>query len=99
MVLVIVALVGYFAFVTIENNSRDTLTVPTDSTTQIAQPTCFVGGCSSELCTDQQGAVSTCIYKAEYACYKTSVAKCERQPDGQCGWTSTVELTSCLMGK
>ncbi len=61
------------------------------------QPTCFVGGCSGQLCSDQLGAVSTCEYKQEYACYKT--ATCERQPNGQCGWTQTVELTSCLMGK
>lgn len=55
---------------------------------------CFVGGCSGQLCTDQPGAISTCEWREEYACYQT--ATCERQPDGQCGWTETPELTTCL---
>lgn len=55
---------------------------------------CFVGGCSAQLCTDDPGAVSTCEYRAEYACYKT--ARCERQPGGQCGWTETSKLKACL---
>jgi len=55
---------------------------------------CFVGGCSAQLCTDNPDAVSTCEYRAEYACYKT--ATCERQDNGQCGWTEDSELRSCL---
>ncbi|MEN9653970.1 MAG: hypothetical protein RL235_82, partial [Chlamydiota bacterium] len=59
-----------------------------------SQGTCYVGGCSSQICSDQQGVVTTCEYKEEYACYKT--AKCERQADGKCGWTQTPELIACL---
>jgi|GEM_PF-1431404 len=55
---------------------------------------CYVGGCSAQLCTDDPEAVSTCEYRPEYACYKT--ATCERQDNGQCGWTETSELRSCL---
>ena len=55
---------------------------------------CYVGGCSSEICSDQEGVVSTCIYKEEYACYKA--AACARQGDGKCGWTQTGELKACL---
>ena len=55
---------------------------------------CFIGGCSAEVCSDQGGMVSTCEYREEYACYKT--ATCERQSSGQCGWTETSELNSCL---
>lgn len=54
----------------------------------------FVGGCSSQLCSDEEGMVSTCEYRQEYACYKT--AKCERQSNGKCGWTPTSELNLCL---
>ncbi len=63
---------------------------------QAAQPlgACYIGGCSSQLCTDQQGAVSTCEYREAYACYKNAV--CERQADGQCGWTQTPQLQACL---
>lgn len=66
--------------------------------TKSADPTpeakCYVGGCSSELCSDTDGMASTCIYREEFACYQT--AKCERQSTGQCGWTQTSELNVCL---
>jgi hypothetical protein len=55
---------------------------------------CYVGGCSAELCTDDPGAVSTCIYKPEFECFRSAV--CERQPDLRCGWTPTPELEQCL---
>jgi hypothetical protein len=55
---------------------------------------CFVGGCSGQLCTDQQDVMSTCEYKEEYACYKS--ARCERQNTGKCGWTATPALQACL---
>ncbi len=69
------------------------------SSSPTPQPTkgagsCYVGGCSSQLCTDQPDAVSTCEYRAEYACYRN--AQCERQANGSCGWTPTSQLTSCL---
>lgn len=55
---------------------------------------CYVGGCSSELCSDAKGQVSSCMYTAAYACYRT--AHCERQAGGACGWTQTSELARCL---
>lgn len=55
---------------------------------------CFVGGCSSEICTDRPDMASNCMYREEYACYQT--ATCERQESGQCGWTETPELKECL---
>ena len=57
---------------------------------------CFVGGCSSQICSDQEGVISTCEFRPEYACYHA--ATCERQAGGECGWTETTELTSCLEG-
>lgn len=56
--------------------------------------TCFVGGCSGQICSDQEGAISTCEFRPEYACYQT--ATCEAQGDGECGWTETAELSACL---
>lgn len=55
---------------------------------------CFVGGCSSQVCSDQEGVISTCEFRPEYACYQE--ATCERQADGACGWTQTSELAACL---
>jgi hypothetical protein len=55
---------------------------------------CFVGGCSGQICSDQEGVVSTCEFRPEYACYQN--ATCERQADGACGWTQTEELAMCI---
>jgi hypothetical protein len=55
---------------------------------------CFVGGCSSQLCSDIQGLASDCDWKEAYACYRN--ATCERQVDGACGWTQTAQLQDCL---
>lgn len=55
---------------------------------------CYVGGCSGQLCSDRQDVASTCEWREEYACYQQ--AQCERQADGQCGWTQTNELMQCL---
>lgn len=55
---------------------------------------CYVGGCSGQICSDEAGAISTCEYREAYACYKS--ATCERQGNGQCGWTPTTALQMCL---
>lgn len=55
---------------------------------------CYIGGCSSQICSDDPNVASTCEFKEEYACYRT--AKCERQPSGQCGWTPSSELSMCV---
>jgi len=59
-----------------------------------AQGACFVGGCSSEVCSDQEGVITTCEFHPEYACYQS--ATCARQADGNCGWTQTAELQACI---
>lgn len=56
---------------------------------------CAKGGCSGSLCIEEgQDVVTTCEWRPEYACYQN--AQCERQSDGQCGWTQTQELAACL---
>jgi hypothetical protein len=55
---------------------------------------CFVGGCSGQVCSDNEGVITTCEFRPEYACYQD--ATCERQASGQCGWTQTSELQACL---
>lgn len=54
---------------------------------------CFKTGCSGQVCADEE-VMTTCEYKPEYDCYKR--AKCERQANGQCGFTDTPELRRCL---
>lgn len=58
---------------------------------------CAVAGCSGQLCVSADEAanmVTTCEYRAEYACYQE--ASCEPQANGRCGWTETAELKQCL---
>jgi hypothetical protein len=57
---------------------------------------CIKTGCSAQICADEE-QMTTCEYRTEYACYKT--ASCERQADGNCGFTKTPELTRCLARK
>jgi hypothetical protein len=58
------------------------------------QGRCYVGGCSSQICSDREDVISTCEWRPQYACYRT--ATCERQASGQCGWTMTSALQQCL---
>jgi hypothetical protein len=67
----------------------------TKPTPKPVQGKCFIGGCSSHICSDKSDMVSTCEYREQYACYQT--AKCERQSNGVCGWTQTAELKACLV--
>lgn len=56
---------------------------------------CVVSGCSGQLCVEEgDEGITTCEYRAEYACYKT--ATCARQQDGNCGWNQTAALDACL---
>ena len=67
---------------------------PDGSTTPVTQSDCYRGGCSGQVCSDDPEVMTTCEYREEYACYTDAV--CERQADGECGWTQTEELTSCI---
>jgi len=77
-----------------ENNQNAKGRTVTAAYRRLVDQTCYVGGCSSQICSDQEGVISTCEWKDEYACYQT--ATCARQDDGQCGWTQTPELLACL---
>lgn len=57
---------------------------------------CYVGGCSGQICSEDQGIVTTCDWQDEYACYQGGLTKCERQTNGACEWTQTSELLACL---
>ncbi len=85
------------------SKTEDTTAAPVEpeitSTTTIvdlvtAPKQCYVSGCSSQICSDSEDVISTCEWRSSYACFAT--ARCEPQPDGECGWTPTKELTQCL---
>jgi hypothetical protein len=58
---------------------------------------CYVGGCSSQVCSDREDIITNCLYMEVYACYQG--AACERQSDGKCGWTETPALKACVAEK
>jgi eight-cysteine-cluster-containing protein len=55
---------------------------------------CVVGGCSGEVCTNEP-AISTCIYRPEFACYREPFAQCACHT-GKCAWEQNDELLQCL---
>lgn len=56
---------------------------------------CVRSGCGGELCTEPGNDMATiCVARPEHACYRS--AACERQPNGQCGWTQSRQLRACL---
>ena len=60
--------------------------------------TCFVAGCSGELCTDDPGMASTCEWRPEYACFK-QYGLCGRPGTGSesaCGWMASDRLAACV---
>ena len=59
----------------------------------VSQKPCMKTGCSRQICSDEE-VITTCEFKTEYECYKR--AACERQKNGECGFTQTPELTACL---
>ena len=61
----------------------------------VSDGACYVGGCSSHVCSDNPDVVTTCEWRPEYACYRE--ATCERQTSGECGWTMTPALQACLV--
>lgn len=65
-----------------------------DRANPIIRDGCHVGGCSSNVCSDDPGAVGTCEWRPEYACFWS--ATCERQRSGKCDWTPTAELNACI---
>jgi hypothetical protein len=59
----------------------------------VSERPCKKTGCSSQICSDQD-VVTTCEWRSEYECYQKAI--CERQRNGECGFTQTPELAACL---
>ncbi len=71
---------------------------PTGGTTRGGPLACVRGGCSGELCSEEDpaggGMASACVVRPTDHCYQA--AACERQANGQCGHTITPTLEACL---
>jgi eight-cysteine-cluster-containing protein len=84
-------------FVRVIPPADDRLVPPTEEGLGLQANGCAVAGCSGQLCVSADEAgdiVTTCEYRSDYACYKE--ASCEKQADGQCGWTQAASLQACL---
>lgn len=76
-----------------ENDDRYEIPVNFSAQNETEPSACRPTGCSSQICSDED-VVTTCESLPEYACYAFAV--CERQVDGECGWTETEEFNNCL---
>jgi len=78
-----------------KSRSKDISPKPSETPAK-AKTDCIVSGCNSEICQSfsKEPSYSICLYKPEYECYKKT--KCEKQSNGNCGWTVTDELITCL---
>ena len=54
---------------------------------------CAKSGCSGQVCADHS-VITTCEMRPEYGCYHA--ATCERQASGECGFTASASLATCL---
>jgi eight-cysteine-cluster-containing protein len=70
--------------------------IPVIFKTKEAKDGCVIGGCSGQVCSDED-VITDCAYREYYICYAN--AQCERQTNGECGWTMTNELQQCLSEK
>lgn len=60
------------------------------------EPECVIMGCNREVCTSSDKPVFTaCVVLPEHACYQQH-GVCEKQVTGECGWSQTDQLNSCL---
>ncbi|MDZ7726063.1 MAG: Gmad2 immunoglobulin-like domain-containing protein [Candidatus Campbellbacteria bacterium] len=79
-----------------ENDDQMFIPIEVASSSESAgkDSTCYVGGCSGQICSDDPNVVTSCEWRPEYACYDSAI--CERQADGECGWTETEEFDQCI---
>lgn len=57
---------------------------------------CIISGCNNEICGRAgESYFSTCMWKAEYACYN-KFGICEADKSGECGWRQTSKLVECV---
>lgn len=58
---------------------------------------CQIAGCNMEICGEKGQIITTsCQFKPEYACYQSQYARCEKQSNNQCGWSSSGPFRQCL---
>lgn len=90
---VVCAAVGIFGYTFYQNAEESTPTPIVSQLPTMETEECKVTGCSGQVCSDED-VITDCAWREEYACYKD--ATCERQSNGECGWTETESLKACL---
>lgn len=78
----------------IEEPVADLPVTPSPLEPIVASKACYVGGCSGQVCSSEEGVITNCLYQEAYACYQQ--ATCERQTTGECGWTLSPTLLACI---
>ena len=79
-----------------EKDTNSTIVINQNTNTSTSE--CVKKGCSNQLCVDEDGpGFSNCEWLEWYSCL--SLTKCERQANGQCGWSENQAYLDCLKGK
>ena len=83
--------------VALEENRFDISDLPTipEQDRVAVKDDCFIGGCNGEFC-EEEPVGGLCLFYPSVVCYDEAFTTCERQANGQCGWTETSEFESCL---
>jgi eight-cysteine-cluster-containing protein len=59
-------------------------------------PTCYVGGCSGQVCSDKKDVITTCEWMPYYACYKLTTCG-NHGVMGSCAWKKTPQFIACMI--
>lgn len=94
-----VILIAIFAVYALTRQTAPSNLTPTPVPTTTSEPNerakdnCVISGCNGEACADE-AVMSPCVSLPEHTCYRNTI--CERQADGNCDWTPTDDLLTCL---
>lgn len=69
--------------------------VSSELATASSSETCFVSGCSSQVCSPQENVMTTCEWLEEYSCL--SLTQCGNYGSNQsCGWEQNQSYVNCM---
>ena len=106
LVVVTLSLIGIVGYLILTQSTKQTPTspptptpAPTEESTvpnRVVKDGCVITGCSGEVCAEEPHNLDCAIVIPPDSCYLN--ATCERQVNGECDWTQTEELKSCIFG-
>ena len=98
--LIMVTCLVFAGILIVRDQTSTEIPVSTPSELPTSTSKCITQGCSGTFCVDEEQVnenqlASTCEWKESYGCYD-KYSTCERQGNGECGWTKNRDLDVCL---